>query len=179
MNRNEGGGEYFPRGHDITYPALSSKDMEERAQESSPLDLSFFYGGVGDSRHVFQQLHHIYTYSKDWRSKQKTLPADKFFFTVQDVKAHLMARNTILYRMLQDLSTIPNRIQGEKERQKEQVLLLSTIWYIFDHEIIPKYAKARLEDVIRTLINSGRCLYGNRFGSIPGEQKTKTNSENT
>jgi hypothetical protein len=120
-----------------------------------PLDVSFFYGGVGDCRHFYQQLQHIYAYNKDWREKQQTPPADKFSFTLQDWKPHVMARNIILFHMLHDISLIPERIEGQEARKKEQISILTAIWYVFDRDIMPAYVFSHLNATMQTLLNSG------------------------
>ncbi|KAF8243737.1 hypothetical protein K440DRAFT_605850 [Wilcoxina mikolae CBS 423.85] len=156
-NLHPGIGEYYPRGHDMPLAGIACKDLVKRAKENAPepLDFSFFYGGVGDCRHFYQQLHHIYAYNKDWREKNQIPSTDKFSFTLQDWKPHVMARNVILFRMLHDISLIPERIEDPAERKKEQMSILSAIWYVFDRDIMPAYVFSRLNATMQTLLDSG------------------------
>ncbi|KAF8538715.1 hypothetical protein BDD12DRAFT_884306 [Trichophaea hybrida] len=156
-NLHSGIGEYFPRGHDMPLAGIDFEDLVKRAKQNAPepLDVSFFYGGVGDCRHFYQQLHHIYAYNKEWREKNQILSTDKFSFTLQDWKPHVMARNVILFRMLHDISLIPGRIEDQAEGKKEQISILSAIWYVFDRDIMPAYVFSRLNATMQTLLDSG------------------------
>ncbi|KAF8249159.1 hypothetical protein K440DRAFT_599286 [Wilcoxina mikolae CBS 423.85] len=145
---HEGLAEYFPQGHDTATAAIQYRDLLKRAREELPLSVSFFYGGVGDARHLYQQLHHIHAYSKE---KGKPAAADKFFFAVQDLKPHMIARNVIVFRLLHDLSIA---------QQKERSFLLASIWYVFACDIMPPYVHARITALMRTLIDSGTDNFG-------------------
>ncbi|KAI5855203.1 hypothetical protein BZA05DRAFT_472108 [Tricharina praecox] len=153
---------YFPRNHNHPVAGIKVEELHARAKAKSPLDISLFYGGIGDSRQVFQQIHHIYGYYKDRKDEpatQKT-STDKFFFTAMDISAHTMALNLIIYRLLFDLTMISQRFLDAKARMKEKSMILSTIWYALACDIMPPYIFARLTSVMKSLYEETRDNFG-------------------
>jgi hypothetical protein len=153
--------EYYARGHDTTFAAMRHEQIALRARKSPP-SLSFFYGGIGDARHFYQQLHHLYIYHKN--REQNASPSStsstervngKFFFTVQDLKPHTMARNLVVFQLLQEYNTVDLRIADRRARKKEKLFLLTAIWYIFACDIMPKYIYERLEGTMLGLLRAG------------------------
>lgn len=150
-------GEYFPHGHDCAFPAIRwNKLVERRTSLGSPLDLAFFHGGIGDARHLYQQLHNIYAYKIEWQRGivSSRYPVDNIFFAVQDIKPHIIARNMMVFRLLHDISTIPTRIQSEKAQKKEHELLLAAVWYVYGCEIMPVYIHKLLVSMMKAMIRS-------------------------
>jgi hypothetical protein len=134
--------EYYPRGHDDAVAAIASDALLARSKKG-PLDLSFFYGGVGDARHFLQQLYHIHDYHKKAQRKE----GDRFFFTLQDLKSHALAKNLLVFKLLMDVTTA--------DTEKEQALRLATVWYVFAGDIMPPYIYERLREALQSLLKAG------------------------
>jgi hypothetical protein len=168
LSRHKGIDEYYPRGHDETEAAFRYPKLVKRAEKLSRLDLCLFYGGVGDARHFYQQLHHIYAYKeirreakKNHRSNTSPIP-DKFFFTVQDLKPHMMARNVIVFKLLYELARLKDRMRGHGRRavEREATNVLATVWYVFACDIMPAYIHSRINKLMQTMCDREEDNFG-------------------
>jgi hypothetical protein len=138
---------YHPRGNDKSIPAVSCETMEMRAAEGY-LDFALFYGGLGDGRHFYQQLHHIYAYDQQYKKKLLNRK-DKIRLTLVDIHPKILARNVMMFQLLYELQQAQ-----EKDDTEEYALLQATIWYLFASDIMPLYIYDKLELVIHTLLTS-------------------------
>jgi hypothetical protein len=138
---------YHPRGNDKSIPAMSCELMVKRAAEGY-LNFSFFYGGLGDGRHFYQQLHHIYAYDK--RYKKKLLNRqDKIRFTLVDINPRILARTVMMFQLLYEL-----KLADHNDNVNECALVQATIWYLFASDITPLYIYDKIMVVIQTLLLS-------------------------
>lgn len=90
--------------------------------ETGPLELAVFYAGIGDARHVYQQLNHIRAYRKALGDKRK--PRDNCVLTLLDHKSHVIARNITVFRALHDA------MDTEDEKEKELIMAMAAYIYI-------------------------------------------------
>lgn len=137
--------QYFPTGHDEALAALNDDELlQRRVHGHKPLDLAFFYGGTGDSRHFYQQIHHIYAYYKEWRHARVNT-VDKFSIVLQDQKPHTIAQQIVVFRLLHQLN--------EAKDENEKIKILATVVYTWVCEIMPAYSSQILRDTIQSIVD--------------------------
>lgn len=163
---------FFTRGHDDPVAPFSDKDLARLAAKG-PLNMDIFHGGIGDGRHLFQQLNHIYAYGK----KLSISAPDKlavmrgnFSFVVQDIKPEVMARLLVILCLLYQTSDAM-RIGDDREQRFLEMVIV----YVYACDIMPPYCETHMLGVIRDLIQSANT--GNNFGipwlSVDEESKDK------
>ncbi|KAA8911032.1 hypothetical protein FN846DRAFT_1019840 [Sphaerosporella brunnea] len=164
---------YYPRCNEKSIPALDHLELLGMTRKTKYLDCAFYYGGVGDARHFYQQLHHIYTYHKEMTErdeidKRLTKKLDSFLFTLVDMHPKMLARNVMMFRLLHDLrkekedvefkekeEMIDKEERGEMPHVGEYTFVQATIWYLFACDIMPPYIYLRLLALINKLLASG------------------------
>ena len=115
------------------------------ASSSSPENQAcFFFGGIGDARHLYATLISIA------RSEQaSSRPSDrKYHFTVNDIKAETLARNLLFFILLQDVSEI------DDPTSEESTFNLTTIFFLYSDQIIPPYVFSHLQRIIIRAISA-------------------------
>lgn len=108
-------------------------------QTANPADsqISFFCGGIGDARHMFRTFLDIEHHEKSGKTSPK-----HYHFTIVDVNKYALARDLILFMLLQDLSVIGDASSDEA------ILILSTIFYVWAGKMIPHCTFEHLQQTI-------------------------------
>ena len=122
---------------------------EERAQ------LSFFYGGCGDCRHIIATLYDLGRQISE--GVQAMHRGNHVHFLLNDCNASILARFSVLLVALHDLS----RFQTEnlQRRNNEEVKqLFAFLHYVYFSPVVPVFVHLRLCSIIRRLLRD-RYLY--------------------
>lgn len=106
--------ELFSFGHDVATSQFS-KALASASSESC----SFFFGGNGDARHFYATLIHI----ADFEQTSEPDSTRKYHFVINDIMAPTLAKDIIMFYMLQDLTT--------SEEDFDKSVTLAAIFYIF------------------------------------------------
>jgi hypothetical protein len=125
--------EYYCVGHDDPDSLWDSM-----LSESGRKKISLLFGGMGDCRNVFSTLTHILN-----DQVKGKLKARSFHFALVDIKPAVIARDLVLFLLLDDLS---------KARSKES-LLLPCLYYTYLSSIIPVRLAAILQARIQRVID--------------------------
>ena len=86
----------------------------------------------------------------------------KYHFAINDVMAPTLARNLVIFYMLQDLTI--------SEEDIDKPLILATIFYVFCSQIMPPFAYNHLQTTIETIIralDSGSSILDWLFLGVP------------
>lgn len=181
--------EYFPRGHDDPQAAYTDKDLDNMADKGD-IDVSILYGGVGDGRHLFQQLSHINGFFIDRIDKHretqkkvnakraaKGLPEERkepygemdIYLAAQDAKSHVIARILIMLKLMDDIGIC---LVPDAEPDVEKRVALATLPYIYLADIMPSYCRERLDKAMKDLLDDAdKPNFGIRF--VQTDEETK------
>ena len=126
---------------------LRDLDDTERAQ------LSFFYGGCGDCRHVYTTLYDLgRQLSEDGEAVRC---GTRVHFLLNDSCPSILARSAILLVALHDLAGFDTDVL--QARNKEEVkVLFAFLHYVFFSPIVPVYVHELLCSIIRRLLMNRR-----------------------
>ena len=130
------GCEYYTIGHD---EAEAQVNREMMAESSEPL--SFFFGGIGDARHLFATIITLRALERDTQQ----LSQRQYHFTINDLKAGVLARDLVILRLLCDLTE-------SAEKNTEKLEIKTTLFLIYIAVVMPVYAYKRLQSSIRRVI---------------------------
>lgn len=136
--------ELFSFGHDVATSQFS-KALASASSESC----SFLFGGIGDARHFYATLIHI----ADFEQTSEPDSTRKYHFAINDIMAPTLAKDIIIFYMLQELKT--------SEQDIDESLTLAAIFYIFCSQIMPPFAYNHLQTTIEAIIkalDSGRSV---------------------
>ncbi|KAB8295810.1 hypothetical protein EYC80_008632 [Monilinia laxa] len=130
--------DYSPVSHNNAQ-SLFDPDMKRYALKD--VNLSFFNAGIGDARNFFYSLIHI-AHDEEAENTSKY----RYHFTLNDANRHILARDLILFKLLDKLSGLPQ--PGD-----EALKVLNTIFFTFIAPIMPECAFRQLQDTISELLN--------------------------
>lgn len=110
-------------------------------------DVSVFLGGVGDARHFYAQLAILGSTERMAAGvTSRPIVKRKYHFTMNDLKAGTLARDIILFVLLDQLAVSKDLAQTERTE------LYTVVYYVFLGIIIPRYVLDRLNQVIDLVI---------------------------
>ena len=133
--------EYFSFGHDEVMPLWDdSINKHHKAGDQ----ISFFFAGIGDARHLFGTMVGI----EHFEFEHRDAPRRKFHFTINDVKVPAIARDLVIFALLQDLAEL------EDTRSGHASLILGTLHYVFSGAVMPAVAHGHLQFIIRRILNN-------------------------
>ena len=106
--------------------------------------VSFFFGGIGDARHLYCTLVHIAgEHSEKTGILYKLYQRyRRYHFTINDSKAPVIARDLIVCLLLEDLSTLPD----ENDQRRTQIQC--TLFFLWSSRLMPKACFDHLQRVI-------------------------------
>ncbi|KAH8665117.1 hypothetical protein BGZ60DRAFT_516386 [Tricladium varicosporioides] len=119
--------EYLAVGHDVA-ASLFDPDSLDLESES----VAFFFGGVGDGRTVLQTFIDIANLEQIGKVKERT-----YHFSVNDISKSAIARNLVLWMMLDELSDL-------EEGGEDAVMLMNTMYFVYIGTMMPGYAFEQL-----------------------------------
>ena len=128
--------EYYVVGHDTAKSLFEESILDYGGRVPGPI--SFFFAGIGDGRHMFATLLHIAAVEK--KSSSKT--TQTYHFTINDLKAAVLARDLIICMLLQDLSELLEEPIVARSR------ILCTLFFVYSSRLMPKSSFAHLQEVI-------------------------------
>lgn len=126
--------ENFSVGHDTVTSLFEPITIETFKPDLK--EVSFFFGGVGDARNVLQTLIDIANQEKTKKVVQRS-----YRVTVNDIARCAIARNLIVWILLDDLSEA-------NSESNEASMLLNTIFFIHISTMMPPYAFNQLNSTI-------------------------------
>ncbi|KAF2145383.1 uncharacterized protein K452DRAFT_295032 [Aplosporella prunicola CBS 121167] len=129
--------EYFTVGTDIQQSLLETTDI------SCPLT-SFLFAGIGDARHMHATLVDIANQERQSGKASQT----RYHFTIVDWKPAVIARNIIVFLLLEELTD--KSITSCKEKKEE---ILATLFYVYIGVIMPPKAYEKLQRTISAAIS--------------------------
>ena len=130
------GCEYYTIGHDNAEAQVNHKMMTESSEP-----LSFFFGGIGDARHLFATLITLRALERDTQQ----LAQRQYHFTINDLKAGALARDLVILSLLSDLTEAA-------DQNTEKLEIKTTLFLVYIAAIMPIYAYKRLQSSIRRVI---------------------------
>ncbi|KAL1970428.1 hypothetical protein VTN77DRAFT_4072 [Rasamsonia byssochlamydoides] len=140
--------EFFNVGHD-DISDLIPVDVLVDLQK----DVSVFLGGVGDARHFYSALALLgVTEQAQLRVAQKTGADElsrvkrRYHFTLNDLKAGALARDMVLFALLDELAVARDLPSLERLQR------YAVVFYIFIGAIMPRFAFDHLNRVIDMLV---------------------------
>lgn len=138
--------EFYTVGHDIP-ESLTERGLVLRGKTSH----AFFFGGIGDARHLFATMTAILeTEKKQQRSGEQT--QNRYHFTIVDLKAPAIARNLVVLMLIGDLAATYGS-KSEQDWQQTVVLFTLTLYYTYVAHMMPTFAYDILQSRIQRLIN--------------------------
>ena len=130
------GCEYYTIGHDDAEAQVNRKMMTESSEP-----LSFFFGGIGDARHLFATIITLKALERDTQQ----LAQRQYHFTINDLKAGALARDLVILSLLSDLTEAA-------DKNTETLEIKVTLFLVYMAAIMPAYAYKRLQSTIRRVI---------------------------
>ncbi len=137
---------------------MATSEFSKALASASSESCSFLFGGIGDARNLYATLIHIADYERTYEPSSTR----KYHFAINDIMAPTLARNLIIFYMLQDLTTLKENF--------DKTLKLASIFYIFCAQIMPPFAYNHLQTTIETIIkalDSGSSLLDWLFLGVP------------
>ncbi|KAL8673296.1 MAG: hypothetical protein Q9168_002294 [Polycauliona sp. 1 TL-2023] len=126
--------EYYPIGHDKACSQINDNMMQRSVKEP----ISLFFGGIGDARNLFATLIEIVRLETiDSRPAKR-----KYHATINDLKAPTLARNLIMFYLLDDLAQFK---AADAARRFEQ---LTVIFYLFTASIMPPFVAGKIRQAV-------------------------------
>ena len=110
--------EYFTFGHEI---AQSLFDDDLNAATDLDGEVKLMFAGVGDARNLYATLATVASYEFEARSKRV------FVFTINDIKPNALARNLVIWLMLDNVLNNP----------RQAVRYLNAIFYAWCAPLMP------------------------------------------
>lgn len=133
--------EYYTLGHDVMQSLWDPSIIQTyQAEETTAL----FFAGIGDARNLYATILSIESHEAQTSETAK----QKYHFTINDTKPPVIARDLIIFMLLDDLKEVVNFESNAAS------LVLSTLNYIFHSIIMPRVVLEHLILVINRLIKS-------------------------
>ncbi|KAH8700726.1 hypothetical protein BGW36DRAFT_405925 [Talaromyces proteolyticus] len=133
--------EFYTVGHDEVTDLLGLPLCSDVKK-----DISVFFGGIGDARHFYGQLALLGAMERISSSHAAGPIKRRYHFTLNDSKASVLARDMVLFAMLDELAVSKDMLQTERTE------IYTVVYYVFVGIIIPRFAVRRLHRVIDRVI---------------------------
>lgn len=111
--------------------------------------ISFFFGGIGDARHLYRTITHIAEFEMNG---SKQAPTRRYHFTIHDINKCAITRDLIILMLLEDLSRLDHY-------SDEALIILTTLYYTYISPMMPRYAFDQLHKTIDRALD---CLKSGR-----------------
>lgn len=115
--------------------------------------VSFFFGGVGDARHMLYTIIYIAQMETNFDARKV-----QYHFLVNDHNIHVLARNLVIMKLIENLSKL------EDFGSEEATLNLSTLFFVYNAPMMPNVSSYCLLVVLQHLVET----LGNRTLPVPG-----------
>ena len=134
--------EYYTVGHDDALPIYDLSLALRKTMDKSDNNLSFFFAGIGDARHLYTTMIEI-------MDKETAFGGGRdvhYHFTLNDIKAPVFARSLIIFLLLNELAQMTDYSSEAAGKT------LATIFFTFIGTIMPPYVFSHLQGVISRAI---------------------------
>lgn len=131
--------EYFTVGHDTVTSLFNDEFFEKFDPDVERI--AFFLGGVGDARNMLQTICVIAE-----KEGNMEIPKRRYHFTANDIQKAVIARDLVIWIMLDDLSYL-------NMASKEALQLLNTIYFVYMSTMMPPSAFDQLNKTIAKAVN--------------------------
>ena len=131
------GCEYYTIGHEDAEAQINRTMMTESSEP-----LSFFFGGIGDARHLFATIITLRALERDTQQSAER----QYHVTINDLKAGALARDLVILSLLSDLTETA-------DKNTETLEIKVTLFCVYMAAVMPVYAYKRLQSSIRRVIN--------------------------
>ncbi len=125
--------EYFTVGHDFVTSIFEPDYFQAFAPDAR--QVSFFLGGVGDASTMLQTVAVI-----SEAERLKSSPKRNYHFTVNDIAKSALARNIVVWMLLERVSMAVDADERE--------LVLNAVFFVYISTMKPRYAFEMLEETI-------------------------------
>ena len=129
--------DYYIVGHDEACPEIDASRMDKHNTS-----LSFFFGGIGDARNLYATLLKVDQLERDKNKHRKR----RYHFTINDIKAAVLARDLLVFHLLDELMKLDDRLQQQRTE------LLTTIFFLFVGVVVPPDVADRIQATIQRVI---------------------------
>lgn len=130
--------EYYNLGHDSAQSQFEVSEFPAGNHST----YSFFFGGIGDARHLYATLIAIS------QNREKKKDTNKYHFTINDIKPHTLARDFLIFLLTQQLSKIPNVPSDGQKTMRSDILAL--LFYIYMGVLFPPRVHSHFQRLIVT-----------------------------
>ncbi|EGG03340.1 uncharacterized protein MELLADRAFT_65695 [Melampsora larici-populina 98AG31] len=142
---------YYPSGHD-TPESLYGRTLR-RTTKKAPV-VSFMFCGIGDARNLLQTMMDYHLNGPSSHQSDQRL-----HLTILDFKPAILARDLILFLLLDDISLnlgISNqkKYMLGKQRACNLTELLTTVSYFYITQVMPAYALKNIQAIIQRLLDA-------------------------
>lgn len=136
-------GEYSVVGHD-TAASIFDPALEKDNSKTNPI--SFLFCGIGDARHLMRTIIDVAEHEKQLKN-----PPRKYHFLINDTNKCVMARDLIIFMLLDeltDLDPLLDGLDGLAQASEKGLEVLTTLYYVYIATMMPKFAFDHLHRVI-------------------------------
>lgn len=128
---------YYIVGHDDAWPQIDASMMDK-----NNTSLSFFFGGIGDARNLYATVLRIDQLERTKNKQRKR----RYHCTINDIKAAALARDLLVFHLLDDLMNLDEILQDERTE------ILTTIFFLYAGVVVPPYVADRVQATIQQVI---------------------------
>lgn len=130
--------EYYNLGHD----SAQSQFDASKFPAGDRCTYSFFFGGIGDARNLYATLIAIA------RNREEKKDTNKYHFTVNDIKPQTLARDFLIFILIQQLSQIPDAPSDAQKATRSDILAL--LFYIYMGALFPPRVYSHFQRLLVT-----------------------------
>jgi hypothetical protein len=124
--------------------SLFTPEMSKECPADEPL--AFFFGGIGDARHLY------YTLTKLAASEHGKRPKRDIHFTINDIVPDVFARDLIILVLFDELSHTINDSSISKATKLENDKKIASLFFLYIFQLVPAYVNDELQRVISKTI---------------------------
>lgn len=130
--------EYYNLGHDSAQSQFDASRFPAGDQST----YSFFFGGIGDARNLYATLIAIA------QNREEKKDTNKYHFTINDIKPHTLARDFLIFLLIQQLSQILDAPSDAQREIRSDILAL--LFYIYMGVLLPPRVHSHFQRLMVT-----------------------------
>jgi len=129
--------EYYVVGHDEACSQIDASMLDQSDQS-----ISILFGGIGDARNLYATLLKV----DQLEGELLQLPTRKYHVTINDIKPETLARDLLMFFLLNDLGRI--RESSENERRD----ILTTIFFLYIASVVPQRVSRHIQVTVERVV---------------------------
>lgn len=129
--------EYYVVGHDEACSQIDASMLDQ-----SDRSISILFGGIGDARNMYATLLKVDQLEREFLR----LPTRKYHLTINDIKPETLARDLLMFFLLNDLGRIKEL--GENKRRD----ILTTIFFLYIASVVPQRVSGHIQVTIERVV---------------------------